>query len=352
MFLHMCTNYTHTHTQYRFNDPCSHLSATCWLNGLIKIQLLDHQLLQAARILWSHAHRHHQLSASPTLSFRPPLTAFISLEGLNCHQMRHTHRCLCTATLWLTRSSHPLVMAAITQLHICCSLAPAQEHSEIHTVFKICTRKAPTQDSSLTDVDETTPVTSGNNVFPLLCRKTSQNMACLLHHRLTTNLLSPGRCSVILSNGQQGATRLAAKCSWSYRKSPTETQELKTSKRCNPDQSVPLTSAGCQFGKDSAHRSLRISCRRLSENPTRLLLMFQQWILQCLNLTPPTVCSAGMLLHVSKTSYSCGLTEIEKIFILCHFFYFYWRKLCCFISVWCIWVNITAMCWANYAKFS
>lgn len=301
MFLHMCTNYTHTHTQYRFNDPCSHLSATCWLNGLIKIQLLDHQLLQAARILWSHAHRHHQLSASPTLSFRPPLTAFISPEGLNCHQMRHTHRCLCTATLWLTRSSHPLVMAAITQLHICCSLAPAQEHSEIHTVFKICTRKAPTQDSSLTDVDETTPVTSGNNVFPLLCRKTSQNMACLLHHRLTTNLLSPGRCSVILSNGQQGATRLAAKCSWSYRKSPTETQELKTSKRCNPDQSVPLTSAGCQFGKDSAHRSLRISCRirkpdKVTVNvPTMNFAMSQLDSAHCLLSWYATTCVQNQL---------------------------------------------------------
>lgn len=169
---HVHTNYTHTHTHHRFNVLCSHLSATCWLNSLIKIQLLEHQLLQAARVLWSHAHGHHQLSASPTLSFRSPLTAFISPEGRGCHQMRHTRRCLCTATHWLTRSIHPLVIAAITQLHICCSLAPAQEHSEIHTVFKICTRKAPTQDSSLTDVDKTTtPVTSGNNAFPLLCRK-------------------------------------------------------------------------------------------------------------------------------------------------------------------------------------
>lgn len=301
---HVHTNYTHTHTHHRFNVLCSHLSATCWLNGLIKIQLLEHQLLQAARVLWSHAHGHHQLSASPTLSFRSPLTAFISPEGRGCHQMRHTRRCLCTATHWLTRSIHPLVIAAITQLHICCSLAPAQEHSEIHTVFKICTRKAPTQDSSLTDVDNNTS-NIWKQCFSSAVQKTSQNMTCLLHHRLRTNFLSviihlsPGRCSFILSNGQQKATRPAAKCSWSYRKAQKSPKSWK-----HPTSGTQINQFLWHLQDVSSAETVptglcrfNLSCRRWSENLTGLLLMFQQWILQCLDLTPPTVCSAGMLLH-------------------------------------------------------
>lgn len=122
---HVHTNYTHTHTQYHFNDPCSHLSATCWLNGLIKIQLLEHQLLQAARVLWSHAHRHHQLSASPTLSFRSPLTAFISprdwaatkwdtLTGV-CAQPRSDSLAAATRLSW--QPSHSSISAAPSLLH-------------------------------------------------------------------------------------------------------------------------------------------------------------------------------------------------------------------------------------------